>query len=546
VVSPSLAIPMPSSLPIIGSPKKLVSAPGLNAYVNTKVSGIQGTPPNETVCEGAGFVFEGVNNVFEVYDASLASLASPVADSAFFLPALSGIASPDLYEPACYYDPDTGRWFVVEGLEDFSTDSSYVLFAASQSQSPLGSWNLYRLTTTDLAKPDCPCFADFVKLGVNADALFVSVDEIPRLRINGLLNGAQLYVVDKLALEAAAKPNVVHLDLGALPTPDGPCNTTTGSDCWTAVSPAQSPDAAYETGFGGTEYLLSALDFSQTLDNRIELWAVTNTATIHTSPSLRLLRRTLSSETYGAPPFAAQKAGPIPLGDAQTPPQPESPISTLGNVVPDGMQHVSFASGGLVWGALNTIVQSPAVHSGIAYFGVQPMLNPDGSGGSVAAQGYIANSAEDVLAPAITATTTGHAVLAYTLTGADYYPSTAFSRLTAKKPPASIDIADLGQSPIDESTEYSPVVTDSFGFDAAAVADGKQVFFGSEYVQSPNCPDSVYNSDPTCGATRTQYTNWGTSLNSTPAKKMVATQRATTTKGQDGANPASADRDSPD
>jgi hypothetical protein len=37
-------------------------------------------------------------------------------------------------------------------------------------------------------------------------------------------------------------------------------------------------------------------------------------------------------------------------------------------------------------------------------------------------------------------------------------------------------------------------------------------------VQYPNCSGSTYQVDPTCSGTRSPFTNWGTSLNSLPAK----------------------------
>ena len=50
-----------------------------------------------------------------------------------------------------------------------------------------------------------------------------------------------------------------------------------------SLQPATSPTAAsWNTDNNGTEYLLSALDFNATTDNRIAVWALTNTKSLDT------------------------------------------------------------------------------------------------------------------------------------------------------------------------------------------------------------------------------------------------------------------------
>ena len=52
-----------------------------------------------------------------------------------------------------------------------------------------------------------------------------------------------------------------------------------------SLQPATSPTAAsWNTENNGTEYLLSALDFNATTDNRIAVWALTNTKSLDTQP----------------------------------------------------------------------------------------------------------------------------------------------------------------------------------------------------------------------------------------------------------------------
>ena len=88
-----------------------------------------------------------------------------------------------------------------------------------------------------------------------------------------------------------------------------------------------------------------------------------------------------------------------------------------------------------------------------------------------------------------------------------------------------IRIADLGKSPQDGFSEYQgyPPVQDTrprWGdysqaiFVPSANGGGQGgVIFSTEYIQSPNCSDSAFLSDLTCGGTRAPAANWGTSIN---------------------------------
>ena len=69
-------------------------------------------------------------------------------------------------------------------------------------------------------------------------------------------------------------------------------------------------------GSNGTEYLLGALEFSKgniTLDDRIAVWALTNTQSLTTTtPNVQVDDVVVTTQVYGAPPDAIQKTGPTP------------------------------------------------------------------------------------------------------------------------------------------------------------------------------------------------------------------------------------------
>src|SRR5262249_46561673 len=152
-------------------------------------------------------------------------------------------------------------------------------------------------------------------------------------------NGAQVYAMSKGQLIKAAEhagstPSFLQFNAGALATPDQ-------GGIWYSIQPATSPKWGYEPN-NGTEYFLSALAFFGTLDNRVAVWALTNTSDLGGSHAdqVTLTHTVIKSETYGQPPVATQKAGSTPLGQALG----DSLLETL-NTNDDRMNQVVYADG---------------------------------------------------------------------------------------------------------------------------------------------------------------------------------------------------------
>jgi len=256
-----------------------------------------------------------------------------------------------------------------------------------------------------------------------------------------------------------------------------------------------------------------------------------------------------------------QKAGPTPLGDScnlipgqTTSPCPESGIATNG----DGVTQVSYANGQL-WTAISTVVNqtfsqhgpghkgSSELHTGAAFW----VINTNSFGGldtatasnffstsfSIANQGYVSPIHEDIEFPAIAAGGSGGAVIAFTLSGnggptaansGGFYPSTAYARLGGDSAAQgnTIYIADLGKAPQDGFSEYLGYTTSggslgtrprwgdySWAIFVPQTKGPGLTYFSTEYIQYPNCSDSAYLKDPTCGGTRAPFANWGSSVN---------------------------------
>jgi hypothetical protein len=150
------------------------------------------------------------------------------------------------------------------------------------------------------------------------------------------------------------------------------------------------------------------------------------------------------------------------------------------------------------------------------------------SSSSVSAAGYVTAAHEDLEFPTIAATDSGTALMSFTLSGQDYYPSSAYTWLTSG--PNVIHITAVGKSPEDGFSGYQgfPGATrPRWGDYGAAIyvpstgqdgRSGGNIYFATEYIQYPNCNDQAFingasSTGVTCGGTRTLFANWGSSIN---------------------------------
>ncbi|HZS86181.1 MAG TPA: hypothetical protein VFE42_01660 [Chloroflexota bacterium] len=480
-------------------------------------------PPDQGLCVGNGSVLEVVNVALQVDSTSGAPASGITPLNQFFrLPPSASrtnptIFGPDLSDPKCYYDTDLGRWFLtvleigVDPATGAFTNTAAQLIAVSQSSDPLGIWYLYRFSTTDdgtggtQTHPGCPCFGDQPLMGADKNGFYVSTNEFSIL--GTAFNGTQLYALSKAQLANGTASQVVHLNVGALPTPDQ-------GGIWYSVQPATSPEPGqFETANNGTEYFLSALDFTGFGDNRIATWALMNTASLDSgTPSLRLRVVIVGSETYvglapgGRELAATQKPGPIPLATFFNFYFHTNNGLELLQANDDRMNQVVFSAGKL-WSGVNTAENGIGVSTnvGIAYF----IVTPSSAGGTLSAtmtnQGYVSAGRDNVIFPSIGVTPSGKGVMSFTLSGPDFYPSAAYALVDATNGAGNIHASALGAKPEDGFTGYnSPIcppqvcnnqVGARWGDYSAAVSDEQgNVWLGTEYI--PNL-------------SRLFFANWG-------------------------------------
>jgi hypothetical protein len=476
---------------------------GSGAYANTQFSL---EPPDQGLCAGNGNVVEAVNNAYRVYGASGVAKTATIPLSQFYLLAPEVVRNADgtvgpfgpfVSDPKCYFDPAANRWFLTElelGVNPATgnfTGTSAELIGVSKTGDPTGTWTIYSFDTTDAARAGCGCFGDQPLIGADANGFYISTNEYGVF--STAYYGAQLYAISKAALAAgASSPAVVHIDAG-------PYTSSQGGLAY-SVQPATSPASGYDSHNNGTEYFLSTTDWSTgpALGIRattIEVWALTNTASLATSSAdVTLSNIALDSELYAQPPNAVQAPGPTPLAVAL------KDHLELIDTNDDRMNQVVFAAGKL-WSAANTAVQPPngPVVAGIAYF----IVSPDDSTGTLSAtmaeQGYVGASREDVMFPSIGVTAGGSAVMAFSLVGPDFHPSAAYTTLSATNGAGDIHIAALGELPDDGFTGYRLEGGSGhgrWGDYTAAVADvNGNVWMATEWIKD---------------APRTFFANWNT------------------------------------
>jgi hypothetical protein len=465
------------------------------------------TPPDQGLCEGSAEVIEPVNTTFSTYSTSGHLTSGPTSLTVFYTgqheidrSANPPTFGPFLTDPRCYYDPAAKR-FVMTVLEvpftpegEFFNGRSDVLIAVSKGSAPTtnsSDWTIFRLNVTDNggpandgsgntmpSQPGCPCIGDQPLLGADKYGIYITTNEFSTLGPE--FNGAQIYAISKSALfSGTLKYQAFH---GApIPLAEGPAYS---------VQPAASPTAAsWNTDNNGTEFLLSALDFDGTTDNRIAVWALTNTKSLDDpTPAVTLTAPSIvASETYGQPPNAQQKNGPTPFGNALG--EPEEHVATND----DRMNQGVYAAGKL-WSGVNTVIRTSngasteTDRSGIAYFVVTPSTPTATTvAGTIAKQGYVAlGNNDNVFFPSIGVNAAGKGVMTFSIAGVHYFPSAGYTSIDAVNGAGPIHIAAAGVAPTDDISGY-----EAFGgngvarwgdYSAAVAGDDGSIWIATEFI----------------------------------------------------------------
>jgi len=495
-------------------------------------------PPDQGLCAGNGFVIESVNDALRVYGTNGAPLTGVQDLNTFYgyAPAINrttGESGPFVTDPSCYYDPDVKRWFhVVLTLEvepdtgDF-TGNNTIDIAVSKTASPLGDWTIYHMPVQDDGTqgtpnhgPLCPCIGDYPHIGADLFGFYVTTNEYPFFD-DGFI-GAQIYAFPKSRfVTSPGTVPVTQYDTSTLGAGGNP-----GFTIW----PAQSPNSQYAPGL---EYFLSS-DAAEEANgsgtsNHIIQWTLTGTFLLNLGQTPKLTTRVLPVKPYSLPPRADQKAGDFPLGQCvndTTTPTPLGPgcwrllfdeepahneVESTLDSNDTRMQQVYFAAGKL-WAALDTAVQvGGKTKAGIEWFVVNPFFGP-------AKSDYLALANNNLTYPAVGVTAAGKGVMAFTVAGADHFPSAGYAALDAVSGAGAVQIAAEGKWPQDGFSGYKAFgdpPRPRWGDYGAAVAVGNTMWIASEYIEN-SCTLAQFVQPPllSCGSTRTALANWTTRISS--------------------------------
>jgi len=182
------------------------------------------------------------------------------------------------------------------------------------------------------------------------------------------------------------------------------------------------------------------------------------------------------------------------------------------------MQQVVYANG-KVYGALDTAVTvGGRPEAGIEYFILEPDVSGTGVSGEIVLQGDLALKRNNLTYPAVGVTSSGRGLIAFTVVGADFYPSAGYAILEEGLGAGDIEIAASGAGPQDGFTGYVGVVGSPTrprwgDYGATVAVDGDSIWFASEYI-GQTCNLARYKKAPfgSCGGTRTALANWDTRI----------------------------------
>jgi len=529
-----------------------VPTPAGNAIVNGNFSGFLGLsefeqaylafagpngvngelePPDQGLAVGHGFLVEATNDALTVFDTSghnLLGSGNSLALNIFFeqgpeatFDPQTGASGPPfgafISDPRVLYDASTGHFFVsvVEIDVDPNTGAllatSHFMVAVSLDANPFDGFNVFSLDTSnegDARFGGCPhgCFGDQPLVGFDGNGYYVSANAFSLDTFR--FRGAQVYAMSKAALESAAPSGtpiaVTAVHFGNLNQAEGP-----GFSIQPSFVP---PGGNFNTMNGGTEYFVSSLDFTGTLDNRLTVWALTNTSSLNSTPNLNFTNSVIDTETYGQPPSTQQKPGPTPLLDLIAQVLKIKNHESLIADNDDRLQQVTYANG-MLWTSVPTVVQTQQgpVRAGGAWFILSPWATGTQTGASVVNQGYVAINSpkqDSVLFPAVGVNAAGKGVVSFSIAGEDFYPSAGYATLDASNGIGPIVISFNGVAPDDGFSPYvgvssSPGRVGRWGdYGSASSDEGGNIWMGAEVIppeQAPFIP----------------FANWGTFITST-------------------------------
>ena len=455
----------------VSDPTLLHNFSGLAGKDNAKIAGVLVHPPDQGLCVGHDasitgnpeVEFELINLVVAEYNVNGVVQTSTLMPSGkeslnnFFnepgIPFLGGELTSD---PRCIYDKPTDTFFFsvlafcapLFGCKTTESHQDLVVYNATS-----GAAKEYKIDSSFHAHPGCPCLGDQPKIGVDNNAVYLSVDEFEDLAAGGTIeDGADVFILSKPQLVAQGAVNFTvftNLAIGGIPV--------------TALQPAISTSPT-NTEFLANSFPSLADGSNNPVAHTLGFWKVTGDSNVTTGnfSAVLMVGKVISSESYAFPVNAVSTGS----GARRS--------SAFLNPDDDRLQNCQFVSGD-TWCSLSTAIaikNDPQPRDGVAWFELSPS-------GGIAAQGYVAKAGSYLIYPAIVHSASGSTGIVFTLTSASINPSAAYVFASSGTAFGSVHIAALGASPSTDGAsrwgDYSWATLDPNGTD---------LWMATEYVPS--------------------------------------------------------------
>ena len=446
----------------------------LSAMDNATVAGVLVHPPDQGLCVGhdasiAGnpeVEFELINLVVAEYNVNGTVQKSALLPSGkeslnnfFNEPGTPFVNGGELVsDPRCIYDKPTNTFFfsvvaacspAVGCTTALESHMDLTVYNATS-----GNAKEYKIDDTFPAHPGCPCLGDQPKIGVDNNAIYLSVDEYQDWAAGGTIeNGADVFIISKSQLVAQASANFTvftDLAIGGIPV--------------TSLQPAISTSATNK------EFLVNSFPFladgeANPVASTLGSWTVTGDSNV-TTGNFNLVvisAKIIRSESYAFPVLALSTGSGARRSSAFL--QPDD----------SRLQTCQFVSGD-TWCSLSTAVNirnDPATRDGVAWFELS-------TSGNIAGQGYVAAASDYLIYPTIVHSASGSTGIVFTLTSGSINPSAAYViRAPGQTTFSGITIAARGAAPSTDGAsrwgDYSWATLDP---------NGSDVWMATEYVPS--------------------------------------------------------------
>jgi hypothetical protein len=518
-------------------------------------------PPDQGLCVGNGYILESVNTVLRLRKTDGTAVTGVIDLNTFYgypaaidrtKPAGQPRFGPSMSDPVCLYDVETKRWFHVilvlftDPVTGNLTGKNNLDVAVSKTSDPTGEWVIYRIPAqndgTDGTpnhgcsaeadedgnpKGNGPCLADYPQLSADGEGFYITTNEFSIFGPE--FKSANIWAISKHDL-ADAEPTVKVVNFETLTSPAGVTGYT--------LQGGHVDGKDFNSRFGGTQFFLSTTNVTTATDDRIAVWALTNTRSLSKrTPKLKLINTVVKVNPYGDPVPVEQKKGNFPLGECindttmTTPfgpgcwqfifaqePKHEEVLSRI--AANDARMHKVAYVDGKLWGANSTFLSvGGRERAGIEYYIIRPKLTKEGLSASVYRQGYLAVLDNSIIFPEIAVNKKGHGAIGFTLVGVDHHPSAAFATIS-EDGTGPVQIAAAGVGPQDGFSGYKAfsapnpprVRWQDYG-GATVDPESGNIWLAGEYI-AQTCTLAEYTTAPlgSCGGTRAALGNWGTRI----------------------------------